>query len=121
MIRRISIVFLFLSLTLFFTVGLLWAETNSPKPGPGAETKHVFKIDGKPVPEHIAIVNGVKVPAQYLENQLITFKIFKRQRGERVTPEEEKEIVKETMKSLVDMELLSQKSEKLNIKADPVF
>ena len=118
MTRRVNAVFIFLSLALFFSPAFLWADTGLPKAAE-KDTKHVFKINGKPVPEHVAIVNGVKVPAQYLENQLITFKIFKRQRGEQATPEEEALLVKDTMKSLVDMELLSQKSEELNIKVDP--
>ncbi len=119
MTRRIATVFIVFTLTLIFASPVLYADTEAPKPGPDADKKHVFKIKGKPVPENVAIVNGVKVPAQYLENQLITFKIFKRQRGQQVTPEEEAKLVKDTMKSLVDMELLSQKSEKLNIKPDP--
>lgn len=123
MTRKTAAVFLFLSLTMFIAAGLLWAEKDSTDPKDEAkaeaEPKHVFKINGKPVPEFIAVVNGVKLPAQYLENQLITFKIFKRQRGEHMTPEEEAKLVKDTMKNLVDLELLSQKSEEMNIKADP--
>lgn len=121
MTRKTAAVFLFLTLSIFIAAGLLWAEKDStdPKAEAKAEPKHVFKINGKPVPEFIAVVNGVKLPAQYLENQLITFKIFKRQRGEKVTPEEEEKLVKDTMKSLVDMELLSQKSGEMNIKVDP--
>ena len=74
--RRTASVLSILTLTLFLADGFLWAETDSPKPEPGEKPQHVFKINGKPVPEHVAIVNGVKVPAQYLENQLITFKIY---------------------------------------------
>ena len=119
MTGRFNAVFIFLSLTLFFAPAFLWADTEQSDPKQAAEKKHVFKINGKPVPEHVAIVNGVKVPAQYLENQLVTFRIFKRQRGQQATPEEEAILVKETMKSLVDMELLAQKAVELNIKANP--
>jgi hypothetical protein len=107
---------MFFLLTFTFAGSHLSADTAPSKPTP---PKDVFKINGKIVPENIAIVNGVNVPAQYLENQLITYKIFKRQRGEKVSPDEESQMIKDTVKSLVDMELLSQKSEQLNIKADP--
>jgi parvulin-like peptidyl-prolyl isomerase len=117
--RRISSVFIFLLLTFAIFGGDLWADTASPKPTPTSPPKDVFKINGKIVPDNIATVNGVNVPAQYLENQLITYKISKRQRGEKVSPQEESKLIKDTIKGLIDMELLSQKSAQLNIKADP--
>ncbi|MGV7221091.1 MAG: peptidylprolyl isomerase [Nitrospinales bacterium] len=117
MIRRISSVLISLFLTFSFLGGDLWAETTSTPPA--LAPKEVFKINGKIVPDNIASVNGVNVPAQYLENQLITYKIFKRQRGEKVSPQEESKLIKDTVVSLIDLELLSQKSKKLNIKVDP--
>ena len=119
MIRRISSVFIYLLLTIAFLSSDSWADTAPDNPTPELAPKEVFKINGKVVPENIATVNGVNVPAQFLENQLITYKIFKRQRGEKVSPQEESKLIKDTVKSLVDMELLSQKSKQLNIKTDP--
>ena len=82
-------------------------------------TSPAFTLNGKPVPDVVATVNGKPVPAQFLENQVVTRRLQYKQMGQTLPPEEEEKVARETLKHLVDQELLYQKREELGLKVDP--
>lgn len=68
-----------------------------------------FVINGQPVPEVFADVNGVPLHSPMLRNQVQTFRLLSKQQGKPVTPEVEVTFAKEAVSKLVDQELLYQK------------
>ncbi|MFQ5482003.1 MAG: peptidylprolyl isomerase [Nitrospinaceae bacterium] len=77
-----------------------------------------FQINGKSVPQIVATVNGIDVPSQFLENQVVTYRLMAHQQGRRLEPREEQEFARETLNKLVDQELIYQKRQDLGISAD---
>ncbi len=77
-----------------------------------------FRIHGRAVPAVLASVNGVDLPASYLQNQLATYRLMNRQQGRTATAQEEDSFVQQTVTQLVDQELIFQKSREINIRVD---
>jgi len=74
-----------------------------------------FVINGQPVPEVIADVNGVPLHSPMLRNQVQTFRLLSKQEGKPVTPEVETAFARDALNKLVDQELLYQKRKDWNI------
>ena len=74
-----------------------------------------FTLNGKPVPEVIAKVNGVPLGSEILERELFAFRFRARQMEREIKPAEEITIARELLKSAVARELVVQKAKSLGI------
>ena len=74
-----------------------------------------FTLNGKPVPEVIAKVNGVPLGSEILERELFAFRFRARQMEREIKPAEEITIARELLKSAVARELIVQKARSLGI------
>ncbi len=85
----------------------------------GADSaKGDFRVNGQTVPSTLASVNGVDLPASYLQNQLETYRLMNRRHGRPSSSEEEDRFARQTVSQLVDQELIFQKSREMNISVD---
>ncbi len=78
-----------------------------------------FAINGKSVPPVVAIVNGVNLPAQFLENQIATFRMQHKQQGLPVNPADEEAFARSALNRMIDQEVLYQQRKELQLRADP--
>ena len=97
-----SLIFLLLLYSLLLPPGLIAKE----KP---------FTLNGKPVPEVIAKVNGVPLGSEILERELFAFRLRAGQMEREIKPAEEITIARELLKSAVARELIVQKAKSLGI------
>ena len=68
-------------------------------PGSTAKEKEeAFTLNGKPVPEVVAKVNGIPIPSEILERELFTFRIRAKQMGNEIKPTDETTIARELLK-----------------------
>ena len=79
------------------------------------EKEEPFTLNGKPVPEEVAKVNGVPLSSQVLERELFAFRIRAKQLGREIKPADEVTIARELLKSAVARELVVQKAKSLGI------
>ena len=79
------------------------------------EKEEPFTLNGKPVPEEVAKVNGVPLSSQVLERELFAFRIRAKQLGREIKPADEVTIARELLKSAVARELIVQKAKSLGI------
>ena len=79
------------------------------------EKEEPFTLNGKPVPEEVAKVNGVPLSSQVLERELFAFRIRAKQLGREIKPADEVTIAREFLKSAVARELIVQKAKSLGI------
>lgn len=80
------------------------------------DKKEPFTLDGKPVPDIVAKVNGVPLYSQELERDLFAFRFRSKQMGKEIKPEEEITIARELVKAAAGQELLVQKAKSLGIR-----
>jgi parvulin-like peptidyl-prolyl isomerase len=99
-----SLIFLLLLYSLLLPPGLIAKEKEEP-----------FTLNGKPVPEVIAKVNGVPLGSEILERELFAFRFRARQMEREIKPAEEITIARELLKSAVARELIVQKAKSLGI------
>ena len=78
-----------------------------------------FTIDGKPFPQTVASVNGVKLDAQLLISEVLVYRQMNLQRNQKVSEAKLAEYAHEALSRLVDQQLIFQQTQKLNIKIDP--
>lgn len=78
-----------------------------------------FEVNGKPVPEIVATVNGTNITADYLKNKMFMWRMDSRQQGRQVTPELEEKFAHEAIAQAIERELFYQKGKELNIKVEP--
>ncbi len=76
-------------------------------------------INGKSVPEVVAVVNGVNLPVQFLENQVAAYRMQLKQQGVPPTPADEEAFARDALNRMIDQEVLYQKRKELGLKADP--
>ena len=81
----------------------------------GAEPE-VFKLNGKPIPDVVAKVNGKPINSAQLESEFINFRLRAQAMGNKVAPSAETEVAREMLKALIMKELITQKALSLNIK-----
>jgi parvulin-like peptidyl-prolyl isomerase len=79
-----------------------------------AEEK-AFTLNGKPVPQVVAKVNGVAIKSEVLERELFAFRVRSRQMGKEIKTTDEITISRELLKEIVGRELIVQKAKSLGI------
>lgn len=88
---------------------LVWGSTS------WAETVEEYKINGKPVPEIVASVNGTNISRGFLQGQVQAWKMMSMRQGKEVTPEEEESFARSVVTTAIELELLYQRGKELNI------
>lgn len=83
------------------------------------DTGNGFSINGRPLPPVVARVNGKSIPAQFLENQVATYRLQLKQQGVPVNPADEEAFARDALERLVDQEVLFQKQKELGLNVDP--
>ena len=79
------------------------------------EKKEPFSLNGKPVPEIVATVNGISIHSQTLKRDFFAFRLRARQMSREIQPAEEISIARELVKAAVGQELVVQKARALGI------
>jgi len=98
-----------LSLTLFIP---LWAETQD-KP---------FTLNGRPVPKVVAQVNGAEINSDFLEREMVAFKLMSLQQGRKIKPESEDKIARKILQRKIEEELIYQKARLASVQVpDPII
>lgn len=82
------------------------------------DSEPAFSINGHALPPVVAKVNGNEIPAQYLENQIVTYRLQHNQQGLPVNPVEEEAFARNALERLVDQEVLFQKQKELGLQVD---
>ncbi len=100
--------YLLLFLSFVLPVSVLTAE----------EREEPFILNGKPVPEVVAKVNGVALLSPALERDLLAFRFRAKQMGQEVKPADEITIARELIKAAAGQELIIQKAKSLGISID---
>ena len=78
-----------------------------------------FKLDGKPVPPVVAMVNGVPLNYARLEGEFFSFRMRSKHQGKEIKPSEELLIARELLKAEIMKEIISQKAKSLDIEISP--
>ncbi len=97
-----KMVFPILTALLLQAPTLALAADNTPK--------EPFKINGKPVPEVIATVNGTDISSDVIKREMAAFKLMSSQQGKEVKPESEDKIARNILEREIDEELIYQKA-----------
>ncbi|PIR01433.1 MAG: hypothetical protein COV66_01340 [Nitrospinae bacterium CG11_big_fil_rev_8_21_14_0_20_45_15] len=82
-------------------------------------TAESFSINGKPVPEVVATVNGSELTAALLEREVTAYKLIASQQGRNVPDDQDDKIAQGVLMRAIDQELLRQKGVALNISISP--
>ena len=78
-----------------------------------------FQVNGKPVPEKVAVVNGVALDSKLLISEIKVFRLMNRQKNKELTEKEMDEFSHQALARLVDQELIFQEARKKNIAIKP--
>jgi parvulin-like peptidyl-prolyl isomerase len=70
--------------------------------------KEPLTINGKPVPEVIATVNGTDISSDVIKREMVAFKLMSSQQGKEVKPESENKIAQKILEKEIDEELIYQ-------------
>ncbi|OGW15098.1 MAG: hypothetical protein A3K09_06530 [Nitrospinae bacterium RIFCSPLOWO2_12_FULL_47_7] len=89
------------------TGGFVYAEEK--------KKEEEIKINGKPLPETIAVVNGISLSSQSLKSDLAAYKMFLESQGREFPPKEQEKMAKELLGRVIDSELILQKSKEMKI------
>ena len=100
--NRKSLIFLLVLYSLLLPLGL----TATEKP---------FTLNGEPVSQVVAKVNGIPLGSEILERDLFAFRIMSQQMGREIKPADEITIARELVKATVVQELVVQKAKSLGI------
>ena len=85
---------------------------------PVAVSAEPFQVNGKPIPEKVASVNGVALDSQLLISEIKVFLLMNRQKNRTLTEKEIAEFSHQALARLVDQELIFQEARKKNIQVD---
>lgn len=69
-----------------------------------------FTLNGKPVPKVVAQVNDTQLSSDFLEREMVAFKLMSRQQGREVKPESENKIAHKILQGKIEEELIYQKA-----------
>jgi parvulin-like peptidyl-prolyl isomerase len=95
-----------LSLQLFTVLLALTGATSL-----NADTKDApFTLNGKPVPNVVAQVNDTQLSSDFLEREMVAFKLMSLQQGREITPESENKIARKILQVKIEEELIYQKA-----------
>ena len=78
-----------------------------------------FQINGKPIPDKVALVNGVALDSKLLISEIKVFRLMNRQKNKKLTEKEMDEFSHQALARLVDQELIFQEARKKNILIKP--
>ena len=83
-----------------------------------AESATEFMINGKPVPEVVAKVNGTKLTSDLLKREMIAYRLLANRQGENIETDDEGKIARGLLMKAIDDELIYQQGLKQNINID---
>ncbi len=90
-----------------FTVLLALTATGSLM----AETPDApFTLNGRPVPKVVAQVNDTQLNSDFLEREMVAFKLMSLQQGREIKPESEDKIARKILQGKIEEELIYQKA-----------
>ena len=95
-------------------LGLLLALAST-----GSASAEPFKVNGKPIPDKVARVNGVALDSQLLISEIKVYRLMNRQKNKALSEKEMAEFSHQALARLVDQELIYQQARKKNIRIDP--
>ena len=78
-----------------------------------------FQVNGKSIPEKVAVVNGVALDSQLLVSEIKVYRLMSRQKNKTLTEKEMEEFSHQALARLVDQELVYQQAHKKNIRIEP--
>ncbi len=95
-----------LFLHIFTVILSLTGVTNLQAETPDAP----FTLNGRAVPQVVAQVNETKLSSEFLEREMVAFKLMSRQQGREVKPESEEKIARKILQGKIEEELIYQKA-----------
>jgi len=69
-----------------------------------------FTLNGRAVPQVVAQVNETKLSSEFLEREMVAFKLMSRQQGREIKPESEEKIARKILQGKIEEELIYQKA-----------
>jgi len=88
-------------------------------PSPAFAGDEKFTINGNPVPEVVATVNGTPLSADLLKREIISYQLNESHTRKDVPPEEQGKIARQVLDDAIDREVLFQKTREMNIVIPP--
>jgi parvulin-like peptidyl-prolyl isomerase len=86
---------------------------------PAAVLAEPFQVNGKPIPDKVALVNGIALDSQLLISEIKVYRLMNRQQNRTLTEKEMAEFSHQALSRLVDQELIYQQGHKKNIRIEP--
>ena len=83
-----------------------------------AENEVNFTLNGKPVPQVVATVNGTELTSDLLKREMIAYQLLASRQGKTVETKDEKKIAQILLMKAIDEELIFQHGIKQNINID---
>jgi parvulin-like peptidyl-prolyl isomerase len=77
-----------------------------------------FQVNGKPIPDKVAVVNGVALDSQLLISEIKVYRLMNRQQNKTLSEKEMEEFSHQALSRLVDQELIYQQAHKKNIRIE---
>ncbi len=90
-----------------FTTILLLTPLTALNAAPQDEK---FTINGRPVPKVVAQVNGTELSSDFLEREMVAFKLMSLQQGREIKAESEDKIARKILQGKIEEELIYQKA-----------
>ncbi|KMP11516.1 hypothetical protein UZ36_04275 [Candidatus Nitromaritima sp. SCGC AAA799-C22] len=109
--------FLFFTRSGLFGLAFILAFTGMTQ-AKGKRSGNDFTINGKPVPEVVATVNGAKLTADLLKREMIAYRLMTSRQGREIQPEDEEKIAQGLLMKAIDTELIYQKGREKKIRID---
>jgi parvulin-like peptidyl-prolyl isomerase len=78
-----------------------------------------FQVNGKSIPDKVAVVNGVTLDSQLLISEIKVYRLMNRQQNKALSEKEMAEFSHQALARLVDQELIYQQARKKNIRIEP--
>ena len=82
---------------------------------PAVAPAEPFEVNGKPIPDKIALVNGVALDSKLLISEIKVYRLMNRQKNKTLTEKEMDEFSHQALARLVDQELIFQEARRKNI------
>ena len=86
---------------------------------PATAPAEPFQVNGKPIPDKVAVVNGVALDSQLLISEIKVYRLMNRQKSKVLSEKELAEFSHQALARLVDQELIYQEARKKSILIDP--
>ncbi len=86
---------------------------------PATAPAEPFQVNGKPIPDKVASVNGIALDSQLLISEIKVYRLMNRQQNKTLTEKEMAEFSHQALSRLVDQELIYQQGHRKNIRIEP--